>query len=63
MTIFGADIWAWRHAGAYGSGTPRTPPKVGPTAISTLGASPKKPHEHGPHKIIIFVETKVLVDL
>ena len=23
---FGADIWAWHHAGAYGSGTSKTPP-------------------------------------
>ena len=34
MGIFGADIWAWHHAGAYGSGTSKTPPKVGPTTIS-----------------------------
>ena len=28
MAIVGADIWAWRHAGAYGTGTSKTPPKV-----------------------------------
>ena len=48
MAIFGADIWAWRRAGAYGSGTSKTPPKVGslggpdgPTAISE-SSFPKK---------------------
>ena len=30
MTILGAHIWAWRHAGAQGSGTLETSQKVGP---------------------------------
>ena len=48
MAIFGADIWAWHNAGAYGSGTPKTPPKdvplVGPNDPTAISKSsfPKK---------------------
>ena len=30
IPIFSAHIWAWRHAGAWGSGTLKTPKKVDP---------------------------------
>ena len=58
MAIFGADIWAWRHAGAYGSGTSKTPPKVGPlggpngpTAISK-SSFPKNVAPPPPFKLL-----------
>ena len=46
IPIFSAHIWAWRHAGAWGSGTLKTPKKVDPPGgldYSTANSKSKLP--------------------